>query len=36
MAKNEISEIYDFFSVSDFEEQEEVKLGTNNLFCNFE
>lgn len=36
MNKNEISEIYDFFAVSDFEELEEIKLGTNNLFCNFE
>ena len=36
MSKGEISEIYNFFTVSDHEELEEIKLGTNNLFCNFE
>ena len=36
MAKNDISEIFKFFEVSDYEELEEMKLGTKNLFCNFE
>ena len=36
MSKSDISEIYNFFTVSDFEELEEIKVGTNNLFCNFE
>ena len=36
MDKSSISEIYNFFSVTDFEELEEIKLGTKNFFCNFE
>ena len=36
MSKTEIREIYDFFDVSDHEELEEMKLGTRNMFCNFE
>ena len=36
MSKSDISEIFKFFEASDYEEFEEVKLGTKNLFCNFE
>ena len=36
MDKNEISEIFKFFEVSDYEEIKEVKLGKKNIFFNFE
>lgn len=36
MSNVQISEIYSFFTVTDYEELEEIKVGTNNLFCNFE
>ena len=36
MSKNDNSEIFNFFEVSDFEELEEMKQGSKNLFCNFE
>ena len=36
MAKNEISEIFEYFDISIREELEEMKMGTRNLFCNFE
>ena len=36
MSKSEISEIFKFFEVSDYEEIEEMKIGSKNVFCNFE
>ena len=36
MSKSEIHEIFNFFEASDYEEFEEIKLGTKNMFCNFE
>ena len=36
MSKTEIREIYEYFDISDHEELEEMKMGTRNMFCNFE
>ena len=35
MSKNDISEMFNFFTMSDYENDKEIKNGTDNLFCNF-
>ena len=35
MSKDGIQEIYHFFTVSNHEDLVEIKLGMNNIFCNF-